>query len=107
MTLKISLSHKLQRGAGLETLLSLTLDLVHQKMMPLLQALRLVTSQPATLLGVQAGCLKPEYPADFILLDLEKPWKYQENLSPFSGRLLQGRILKTVLDGKTVYASAH
>ena len=103
----ISFAQAATGGAGLETLLSLTLDLVHQNMMPLLRALKLITSQPATLLGLQAGCLKPEYPADFMLLDLEKPWKYQEKLSPFSGRLLQGRVLKTVLDGKTVYASAH
>jgi len=97
-------------GIGLETLLPVTLEMVHNKHLSLVQALRLVTSAPADLLGLEAGRLKKGAPADLVLLDPEKPWKFEADRSlsksknsPFDGRLLQGRVLRTVVDARTVH----
>ncbi len=97
-------------GIGLETLLPVTLELVHTKHLELTAALRLLTSRPAALLGLGSGTLAAGKPADLILVDLEKPWKYDADASlsksknsPFDGRLLQGRVLRTVVDGRAVF----
>lgn len=97
-------------GIGLETLLPVTLELVHNRHLDLLDALALVTWAPAKLLGLEAGRLKVGTPADLVVFDLEKPWKFDADKSlsksknsPFDGRLLQGRVLRTVIDGRTVY----
>lgn len=97
-------------GIGLETLLPVTLELVHNGRLGLIEALRLVTSAPADLLGLEAGHLKPGAAADLVVFDPDKPWKYDADKSlsksknsPFDGRLLQGRVLRTVIDGRTVH----
>lgn len=97
-------------GIGLETLLPVTLEMVHTKHMALIDALRLLTSGPASLLGLKAGTLAEGRPADLVLIDLEKPWKFDADASlsksknsPFDGRLLQGRVLRTVVDGRAVF----
>lgn len=97
-------------GIGLETLLPLVLELVHTGQLPLMQALKLITCGPADLLGLPAGRLAVGAAADLAVVDLEKPWKYdakkslsKSKNSPFDGRLLQGRVLRTVIDGRTVY----
>jgi dihydroorotase len=97
-------------GIGLETLLPVTLELVHTRHLDLMSALRLLTSGPAGLLGLRAGRLAEGGAADLIVLDLEKPWKFDADLSlsksknsPFDGRLLQGRVLRTVIDGRPVF----
>lgn len=103
-------------GIGLETLLPLTLELVHNEHLDLMSALRLVTSSPADLLslgdhhGERAGRLAVGGAADLTVIDLERPWKYvadqslsKSKNSPFDGRLLQGCALRTVVDGRTVY----
>lgn len=98
-------------GVGLETLLPLTLDLVHNRHLSLLDALKLVTSAPARLLGLNAGRLKTGAPADLVLFDPEQSWKVtpakfksKSKNSPFDGRLVQGLVIRTVVDGRTVHA---
>jgi dihydroorotase len=103
-------------GIGLETLLPVTLELVHNGLLDLMTALRLLTSGPADLLalsdhhGQRSGRLAVGGAADLVVFDLEKPWKFvadrslsKSKNSPFDGRLLQGRTLRTVVDGRTVY----
>ena len=97
-------------GVGLETLLAVTLELFHTGHLSLLGALSLVTDKPADLLGLSAGRLKPGNPADLIVLDPTRGWKVQPDTfrsksknSPFDGRLLQGVVERTVIDGRTVY----
>lgn len=97
-------------GIGLETLLSVTLELVHKGELDLATALRLVGWGPASLMGLEAGRIKVGAPADLVLFDLGAPWRYEAKQSlsksknsPFDGRLLQGRVLRTVIDGRTVY----
>lgn len=97
-------------GTGLETLLPVTLELFHNSHMSLIDALRLVTDAPAKLLGLEGGRLDVGKPADLVLFDAGKPWKFEAKASrsksknsPFDGRLLQGRVLRTVIDGRSVF----
>jgi dihydroorotase len=95
---------------GLETLLPISLQLVHEGAMSLLAVLDRLTCTPADLLGLDAGRLRKGAPADLILFDPEAPWKIREedlrSLSkntPFDGRLVQGKVLRTLVDGRTIF----
>ena len=97
-------------GVGLETLLAVTLDLYHTGQMSLLAALALITHKPADLLGLAAGRLKPGNAADLVLFDPTRGWKVEpakfrskSKNSPFDGRLLQGTVERTMVDGRTVF----
>jgi dihydroorotase len=98
-------------GVGLETLLPVTLELYHNGHLGLLQALRLVTSAPADLLGLKGGRLKAGVPADLVLFDPDRAWvvtpsqfRSKSKNSPFDGRPVQGLVVRTVVDGRTVFA---
>ena len=95
---------------GLETMLPLLLEVVHNEHMSLVRALETVTCAPADLLKLKAGRLAKGWPADMILLDLDKPWRIDSKAfqsksknSPFDGRPVQGRVTRTVISGRTVY----
>jgi dihydroorotase len=97
-------------GVGLETLLPVCLELHHNGKMPLLDVLKLLTSAPAELLNLTAGKLAKGRPADLTIFHPERGWKVDaDNLvsksknTPFDGRLVQGMIMRTVIDGRTVY----
>jgi len=98
-------------GIGLETLLPITLELVHNGEMKLLDALGLVTAAPAGLMRLPAGRLAKGRPADFVLFDPQRAWKVDADKlrsksknSPFDGRPVQGRAALTVVDGRGVFA---
>ncbi len=95
---------------GLQTMLPVALQLVHEGRIGLLELLWTMTVAPAGLLGIEAGRLRVGAPADLVLFDLEAPWKIdpQQLLSlskntAFEGRLVQGRVLRTLVDGRTVF----
>jgi dihydroorotase len=95
---------------GLETLLTLSLELYHNGHLPLLEVLGTLTFRPAELLALPAGRFKKGAPADLVLFDLDQPWQIEiDNFrsksknSPFDGRPVQGRVLRTVVDGRGVF----
>lgn len=97
-------------AVGLETLLPVTLELVHNGHLGLLQALKLVTSGPADILGLKAGRLKVGAAADLVLFDPDGAWvvdpynfRSKSKNTPFDGRPVQGQVLRTVIDGRTVF----
>ncbi len=97
---------------GLETLLPLTLELVHNKHLSLMDALAAVTSNPAKRLGLAAGRLQRGAGADLVLIDPERPgrvdvasFKSKSKNSPFDGRPIEGLALATVIRGRIVHAS--
>ncbi len=97
-------------GAGLATLLGVTLAQVHGNGLPLMRALELLTSGPATLLGAQAGRLARGATADLCLFDLERAWKVEAGQlagkarnTPFDGRALEGRVVGTWKAGRRVF----
>ncbi|MDH3474048.1 MAG: dihydroorotase, partial [Rhodospirillales bacterium] len=95
---------------GLETLLPLTLELAHKGAMSLLEALGRVTLAPAGILGLEAGRLKAGAPADLVVFDPEKPWRIDPDSfrsksknSPFEDHPVQGKVLRCVVDGRTIF----
>ncbi|MFZ4410254.1 MAG: dihydroorotase [Paracraurococcus sp.] len=97
-------------GAGLATLLGVTLARVHGGDLPLLAALDLLTARPAKLLGLPAGRLAKGAPADLLLLDFDRGWQVKAGLlpgkaqnSPFDGRALEGRVVGTWKAGRRVF----
>ena len=97
-------------AAGLETVLPAMLSLVHDGPLSLLEALAPVTCRPADILGLPQGRLAENTPADLILFDPGKPWlcerehlRSRSTNSPFDGRRLQGRVLKTFVGGDEVF----
>ena len=97
-------------GTGLETLLPVTLELVHNKQMDLLAAMALITDKPAKLMGLRAGRLAAGEAADLIVFDPGAGWKVTEDRlhsksknSPFDGRPVQGKVMRTVVDGRSVF----
>ena len=100
-------------AAGLETTLSALMSLVNDADLPLLDALAPVTCRPADLLGLPQGRLKTGAPADLILFNPGKPWlcvredlRSRSTNSPFDGRRLQGRVIRTLVGGETVFEYA-
>ena len=98
-------------ATGLETLLPLVLELYHNRVLTLIDAIGKVTAAPAALLGLDAGRLTVGARADLVLIDPDRPWKIREGdlLSKskntlFDGRPVQGRCLRTIFGGRTVFA---
>ena len=63
-------------------------------------------------LALPAGRLAKGAPADLVLCDLNAPLLIDADKlvsksknSPFDGRRLQGKVLRTVVDGRTVFGS--
>ncbi len=97
-------------GAGLATLLAVTLAQVHGSGLPLVQAIDLLTARPARLLGAGAGTLAKGAVADLCLFDPERAWKVDARLlpgkaqnTPFDGRALEGRVIGTWKAGRRVF----
>jgi dihydroorotase len=95
---------------GLETLLPLALELSHKGQVGLLELLDRLTRAPARILGLDAGALKPGAPADLVVFDPGRPWRIDPEAfhsksknSPFEGRPTQGKVLRTVVDGRTIF----
>ena len=97
-------------AVGLETLLPALLALHHERGLPLADLLRAVTLAPANLLNLPAGRLAQGAPADLVLCDIAAPVVIDADAlvsksknSPFDGRRLQGRVLRTLVEGRTVF----
>jgi dihydroorotase len=96
---------------GLETELGLFIDLlVHKnRTIDLARLVAMYTTEPAKLLGIEAGMLSVGAAADVTLIDPEMEWTVDVNKfesasrnSPFDGWKLKGRAVRTMVGGKTV-----
>jgi dihydroorotase len=99
---------------GLETLCSAALSLHHSGDVPMARLVEALSSKPAEILRLEAGRLAPGAPADFALIDLNRNWRVEDKTlrsrsknSPFEHRTLEGRVIETVVAGRTVYAYSH
>lgn len=95
---------------GLSTALALTLELVREGVLGLAQAVKKLSYNPASVLGVEAGHLKEGSTADLSLIDPEYEYVFGEadilsksKNSPFVGKSLRGRNELTMIGGKVVW----
>ncbi|MCU0954558.1 MAG: dihydroorotase [Hyphomicrobium sp.] len=100
-------------AVGLETLLAAALRLYHSGEVSLPTLLRPLTVNPAKIFGLPGGKLQKGAPADLILVDLDEPWVVNKDLlrsrsknSPFDEAKMQGRVLRTIVGGETVFEFA-
>ena len=98
--------------SGIETAFAVcNTVLCRENKMPLKQLSKLMSANPAKLLGIKGkGLLAEGYDADLVLVDVEKQWtvKGEEfaskgKFTPLEGKKLTGKVLKTFLAGKIVY----
>ncbi|HEY1505498.1 MAG TPA: dihydroorotase [Stellaceae bacterium] len=97
---------------GLETLLPLALELHHNGSVPLLRILGALSQRPAEILRLPAGKLEPGSQADFVIFDLDRPWRIAVDAfhskcrnSPFDRRPVQGAVLRTVVAGRVIHSA--
>ncbi|NLG93206.1 MAG: dihydroorotase [Clostridiales bacterium] len=96
---------------GMETSLAAGITyLVHTGIITMAELIRLMSTAPAKLLGLNAGTLKEKAPADLVLFAPEERWTVDVNRlhgksrnAVFKGRELVGRVKMTVCRGKIVY----
>src|SRR6476620_2011365 len=95
---------------GLETMLTAGLRLVHGGEIELMALLRAMSTRPAELLGLPGGTLKSGALADVIVVDMDLPWvldpdelKSKCKNTPFDEARLTGRVVRTIVSGRTVY----
>jgi len=97
-------------ATGLELLLPLTLKWGSEVGLAPVEALGTVTHRAARVLGVNAGTLEVGAAADICLYDPRKPWIVQPGAlasqgknTPFQGLELTGRVVRTLVGGRTVH----
>lgn len=85
--------------AEAETLLAMTLGLVRDGVIDTSRAFELLATNPARLLGVDAGAIARGLEADVALVDPDKPWVVDRRKmeaaarnTPFDGQPTQGRV---------------
>lgn len=95
---------------GLETTLPLLLTMVAKHAISLETLVRLLAEKPAEIFNIKGrGHLKQGWKADMIAVDLKRKFKIQAfkfhskaKFSPFDGREVQGRPVKTFVNGMLV-----
>ena len=94
---------------GMETSLAATLTALEGEM-TLSEILQKMSWNPAKLLGIPAGTLQVDAPADVVVFDPERCWTVDENAlhgksknTPFKGMTLKGKVAMTIFHGRIVY----
>ncbi|MEM8750119.1 MAG: dihydroorotase [Pseudomonadota bacterium] len=97
-------------AVGLETLLPAALRLHHSDGVPLMRVLECLSTAPARRLGLKSGSLEIGRKADMVLFDPDEPWVLSDDdlhsrskNTMFEGARFQGRVLKTIIGGRTVF----
>ena len=97
-------------ASGIETLLSLSLELYHNGSLKLETIIKALTSNPANILKINKGNLNVGNDADFCIVDLNKPWIVKkENLQSKSkntsieNKKLQGKVTNTFVKGEELF----
>lgn len=95
---------------GVETMLPLSLNLMHQGVLSLRDLLAKMTCNAAEIINFDGGEIKKGARADLTLIDLDFDWAIDSQKfhsksknSPFDGFKVKGRAIKTVVAGKVVY----
>ena len=95
--------------AGAETLLALSLNLVRDGHINMGRLFELLSSNPARILGINAGRIAAGTEADLIFVDVDAPWQVDSakmaalaGNTPFDKLPVQGRVRKIMKGGKVI-----
>lgn len=100
---------------GSETCFAVTREIMcGEAGVPLNELIAWLTCKPAELLNLPAGALTPGAAADVAILDPDGTWTVDEKTifsksrnSPWWGRELTGKTVRTLVNGKTVFADGE
>ena len=98
-------------ASGLDTLLPLALAFAGEQGMPLPVIIDRLTRGPANILGLPYGTLSAGASADICIFDPDQTWladtdhlaSHGHN-TPFLGREMQGRVTRTLFEGRIVFS---
>jgi len=98
--------------SSLETMLPLMLRLVAQKILTLAQGIAKLSSEPARILGINAGGLALGNVADVCVFNANESWQINAETwqsrgqnTPFWQETMQGKVACTIQAGKIIYSA--
>jgi dihydroorotase len=96
---------------GLETAVPLSLKLYHEGLLSLMELFRKLTVNPARIFKLDKGKVKVGSDADLTIIGPEaeaviNKWRFKSRgrNTPFDGWRLKGKVVKTVVGGKVIFA---
>lgn len=99
---------------GFETAFSLIYGLVLEGALTIGEAVKAMTINPAKAFGLNTGRLSVGSPADMAIIDLECAWvvepsklRSKSKNTPYAGRELKGKVVKTILGGNVVFSAGE
>ena len=97
-------------SSGIETLLSLSLELYHNGSVKLETIIQALTSNPAKILKINRGNLTTGNDADFCIVDINKPWIVKKDKlisksknTSIENKKLQGKVTNTFVKGVELF----
>ncbi len=97
-------------ASGIETLLSLSLELYHNGSLKLETIIKALTSNPAKILKINKGNLSIGNDADLCIVDIDKPWIVKKDKlisksknTSIEDKKLQGKVTNTFVKGKELF----
>ena len=107
---RLTFSQAATGASGIETLLSLSLELYHNGSLKLETIIKALTSNPAKILKINKGNLSIGNDADLCIVDIDKPWivKKEKLVSKskntsIEDKKLQGKVTNTFVKGKELF----
>ena len=107
---RLTFSQAATGASGIETLLSLSLELYHNGSLKLETIIKALTSNPAKILKINKGNLSIGNDADLCIVDIDKPWivKKEKLVSKskntsIEDKKLQGKVINTFVKGKELF----
>lgn len=98
--------------ATLETILPLMLRMVTQGDLDMAQGIARLSSAPAKILGIQAGCLAVGQSADICVFDPKQAWQInaqtwqsQGRNTPFWQENMLGKVTHTIMAGQVIFSA--
>jgi dihydroorotase len=100
-------------AVGLETILSASLQLFHNGSISLPQLFRALSLNPAKRFNLPGGTLELESQADLVLFDPDAPFvlnrftlNSKSKNTPYDETLMQGKVIKTFVNGYEVFGDS-
>ena len=107
---RLTFSKAATGASGIETLLSLSLELYHNGSLKLETVIKALTSNPAKILKIKKGNLSIGNDADFCIVDLDKPWIVKKDKlisksknTSIEDKKLQGKVTNTYVKGEELF----